>query len=212
MEIIDISLPLGPNIPAWPGSPGIRLHWSKRLEAVDECNNSLLECDTHVGTHVDAPLHFLEDGATVEQLSLEILIGPAAVTYLPGVSAITASDLAGLDLPPGVERLLIRTRNSELWGAGITEFRKDFVALTIDVARWLVNRCIRLIGMDYLSIGSYNKDGAITHRILLEADVIVLEGPNLYGIDPRIYELICLPLKIVGAEGAPARAVLIRRD
>jgi len=82
----------------------------------------------------------------------------------------------------------------------------------MDGARWIVNRGIRLIGIDYLSIGSYNKDGLITHRILLEAEIVVLEGLNLYGIDPRIYELICLPLKIVGAEGAPARAVLIRRD
>ncbi|MBW1791170.1 MAG: cyclase family protein [Deltaproteobacteria bacterium] len=212
MKIIDISLPLSPSLPVWPGSLGIQLNWSQRMESGDECNNSVLNCDTHVGTHMDAPFHFLEDGETVDRLSLDILIGPAFVAYLPGAKKITPDELSGLSLPAGTERLLIRTRNSELWVSRITEFRKDFVALTTEGAQWLVDRGIRLVGVDYLSVGSYNKNGAITHRNLLEAGVVILEGLNLYGIDPKIYELICLPLKIVGAEGAPARAVLIKRD
>lgn len=159
------------------------------MEVGNECNNSVLNCDTHVGTHVDAPFHFLEDGATVDQLSLEILIGPVFVTYLPGAKKIAPDDLNGLSLPAGTERLLIRTRNSELWVSGTTEFRKDYVALTTEGAQWLVDRGIRLVGVDYLSVGSYNKEGIITHRILLEAGVVILEGLNLYGIDPKIYEL-----------------------
>jgi arylformamidase len=211
VEIIDISAPISSNTPVWPDSPGIRLHWHKRLDAGDECNNTRLDCDTHVGTHVDAPSHFLVNGATVEQLSLDILIGPAIVAYLPQVGAITASDLADLALPPGTKRLLLHTRNSELWAPEITEFREDYVALTSDAAKWIVRQGIRLIGVDYLSVGTYGERVA-THRILLEAEVVVVEGLNLYNVDAREYGLICLPLKLVGAEGALARAVLIRRD
>lgn len=212
MKIIDISLPLNSSLPVWPGSPEIRLHWSERLDTGDECNNSLLDCDNHAGTHVDAPFHFLEEGATVDQLSLETLLGPVFVGCLPEVKKISPDDLAGLALPTGTERLLIRTRNSNFWSSGNPEFRQDYVALTTKGAQWLVSRGIRLIGVDYLSVGSYDKEGIITHRILLEAGVVILEGLNLYGIDPGNYELICLPLKIAGAEGAPARAVLIQND
>lgn len=211
MGIIDISVPLSSNMPIWPDSPGICLHWHKRLDAGDECNNTRLDCDTHVGTHVDAPSHFLVNGATVEQLSLEVLIGTAIVSYLPKVSAIAASDLEDLTLPSGIERLLLRTRNSELWEAGVAEFRKDYVALTADAAQWVVDHNISLIGVDYLSVQRYG-DSALTHQVLLESGVVILEGLNLADIKPGGYELICLPIRLVGAEGAPARAVLRHND
>jgi len=210
VNTIDISIPLHSDIPTWPGSPGIRLHWYKRLDAGDDCNNSRLDCDAHAGTHVDAPAHFLENGASVEQLPLEVLIGPAIVAHLREVSAITAADLARLALPAGAKRLLLRTSNSELWAVEMTGFKKDYVALTQDAAQWIVSQGIRLVGVDYLSVGSY-EDGIITHQILLGAGVVVLEGLNLYDVNPGEYELVCLPLKLVGADGAPARAVL-RRD
>lgn len=198
-------------MPIWPDSPGICLHWHKRLDAGDEFNNTRLDCDTHVGTHVDAPSHFLVNGATVEQLSLEVLIGTAIVSYLPKVSEIAASDLENLALPSGIERLLLRTRNSELWKAGVAEFRKDYVALTADAAQWIVDHNISLIGVDYLSVQRYG-DSALTHQVLLESGVVILEGLNLADIKPGSYELICLPIRLVGAEGAPARAVLRQND
>lgn len=206
-KIIDISVPLQSQIPVWPGSVGFHLTRTLRLEAGDLSNVSRLDSDVHIGTHVDAPWHSLEHGATVEQLSLEILIGPAVVAYLPKVDTITASDLAKLALPSGTQRLLLRTRNSELWTAGVTEFRTDFVALTADAARWVVDNGIQLIGVDYLSVQCYG-DSPLTHEILLEADVIIVEGLNLDQVQPGDYELTCLPLRLVGAEGAPARAVL----
>ena len=206
-EIIDISVPLRPQMPTWPGSVGFQLMRTMCLEAGDSANVSRLDCDLHVGTHVDAPWHFVEDGSTVEQLPLDSLIGPAIVAYLPKVDAITAGDLAALGLSSGAKRLLLRTRNSELWAAGVTEFRKDYAALTPDAARWVVDHGIRLIGVDYLSVQRYD-DSPLTHQILLEAGVIILEGLNLAGVQPGAYELICLPLCLVGAEGAPARAVL----
>jgi len=208
-DIIDISMPLHPHMPTWPGSVGFRLIRVMRLEAGDPANVSRLGCDVHMGTHVDAPRHFLENGDTVEQLPLETLIGPAVVAYLPGVDAITADDLADLALPSGTKRLLLRTRNSDLWTARVNEFREDYVALTADAARWVVEQGICLIGVDYLSVQCYD-DSPLTHQILLEEGIIILEGLNLAGVQPGIYELICLPLRLVGAEAAPARAVLRR--
>jgi arylformamidase len=206
-EIIDISVPLQPQMPIWPGSVGFQLLPTMRLEAGDPANVSRLDCDLHVGTHVDAPWHFVENGITVERLSLDILIGPAIVAYLPQVDAVTAGDLTDLGLPSGTKRLLLRTRNSDWWVAGVHEFRKDYVALTADAARWVVKQGIRLIGVDYLSVQRYD-DSPLTHRILLEAGVIILEGLNLASVQPGTYELICLPLCLVGAEGAPSRAIL----
>jgi arylformamidase len=160
-----------------------------------------------MGTHVDAPRHFLETGSTVEQLPLEVMVGPSFVAYLPEVEGITAGVLADLNLPFGTKRLLLRTRNSELWAAETTEFRKDYVALTDEAAQWLVAQGISLIGVDYLSVQRYG-DGPLTHQILLNAGIVILEGLNLADVEPGPYELICLPLKLVDAEGAPARVVL----
>lgn len=209
MKIIDITVPICPDTPTWPGSQEFDLHWSKRLDDGDECNNSHIEYDTHTGTHVDAPFHFLKEGDTVEKLALDILIGQAVVAYFPEVNKITANALKILELPADTQRLLLRTHNSGLWSKEITHFKKDFVALAPDAAHWIVNRGIRLVGVDYLSVGSY-EDGITTHRILLEAGVIILENLNLYNIEAGKYELICLPLKVLGAEGASARAVLIK--
>lgn len=211
VRIFDITLPLSPDIPTWPGTPSLRLQWSKRLDAGDECNNSHFECDSHSGTHVDAPSHFFEDGTTVEQLPLDILIGPVTVVYLPEYTVVTADVLENLALPPSTERLLVRTRNSEIWAGGSSDFNKDYVAFTSDGARWLVSQGLGLVGVDYLSVGIF-QDVVHAHRILLGAGVVVLEGLNLFGVEPGNYQLICLPLKLVGAEGAPARALLIKNE
>ena len=209
MKIVDISVGLDENTPTWPGSPGLQLHWYKRPVAGDDCNNTRLECDTHVGTHVDALLHFLENDSPAEKLSLKVLIGPAQVAYLPEVRTITADGLDNLVLASTTERLLLSTHNSECWAQGPTGLRKDYVSIAPEAARWLVNRGIRLVGVDYLSVGSF-EEGVTTHKILLKAGVVVVEGLNLHEVHPGEYQLICLPLKLVGAEGAPARAVLVR--
>ena len=187
------------------------LRWTQRLDAGDECNNTRLECDTHVGTHVDAPLHYLEHGASVEALSLEVLVGPATVAFLPEIKTVTASALDNLALTSKTKRLLLRTRNSELWQTGETEFKRHYVSLTTEAAQWVADKGIRLVGVDYLSVGSF-EGGVITHKILLDAGVVIVEGLNLYDVESGEYQLICLPLKLVGAEGAPARAVLVRSN
>jgi len=206
-NIIDITVPLTIEIPIWPGCKGIRITPTMSMDEGDLYNVSRLNCNLHTGTHVDAPRHFLQNGTTVEQLPLDVLIGPSYVAHLPDAADITAGDLTDLNLPSGIERLLLRTRNSELWAAKTTEFRKDFVALTYDAAQWIVDRGINLIGVDYLSVQRYSDDSR-THQILLGTDTILLEGINLSNVKSGFYELICLPLRLVGAEASPVRAIL----
>ena len=210
-SIIDITVPMQSEMPVWPGTECIRLTPTKLLEKGDSYNASRLDCDLHTGTHVDAPSHFLADGTTVETLPLDVLVGPAFVAHLLEVEYITPEDLADLNLPTDVKRLLLRTRNSELWATETTEFKKDFVALTPDAAQWIVDKEISLIGVDYLSVQRYSDD-SITHEILLGAGTVALEGLNLSDVQSGFYELICLPLRLVGAEASPARAILRRID
>ncbi|HUM91088.1 MAG TPA: cyclase family protein [Candidatus Competibacter sp.] len=208
-DYLDISLTISPNLPHWPGSPLTEITRRRDMGQGDAVNDSVLRCGVHTGTHVDAPLHFLADGADVTQLALDALIGPVVVVALPDVGAVTANDLESLNLPTGTSRLLLRTRNSEGWRRGERDFRTDFVALTVDAARWIAARGLRLIGVDYLSVQIFRGDPQ-THIALLQAGIVIVEGLNLAEVAPGSYELICLPLKLAGAEGAPARAVLKR--
>lgn len=206
-QLIDISVAVEDGMPIWPGSVGVSLTWTKRLENGDRSNNSHLDCDVHVGTHIDAPLHFLQGGTAVEATPLDALIGPAYVADLQGVAVITAPDLDELSLPSGIQRLLLRTHNSRLWTDNDRRFRTDFTALRPDAAQWVVDRGIRLVGVDYLSVQCY-EDSPQVHEILLGAGVVIVEGLNLLEAPSGTYELLCLPMKLVGAEGAPARAIL----
>jgi arylformamidase len=208
VKIYDASLTVTPRMAIWPGNPGVEIERVKSLEQGGSSNVSRLSLGVHTGTHVDAPVHFLPNGADVTALPLDVLTGEAYVVHLPDVSAISAEVLERQPLPAGATRLLFRTRNSDLWARGDNEFSADFVALTEDAARWVVDHAIRLVGIDYLSIQRY-KDGTDTHRILLGAGVVVVEGLNLAHIVPGRYDFYCLPLKLLGADGAPARAILI---
>ena len=207
-EMIDISLPLHHWQPTWPESTGFSMRWTQRIDRGDPVNNSHVSFDVHFGTHVDVPYHFIDnDRLTVDQVALEAFIGPCTVIHLPDVKDINAEGLSGAAVDLDTERLLIRTDNSRLWEAGVSEFRPDYTAVSSDAACWITRQGIRLVGIDYLSIGNM-ESGRDVHRILLDAGVVVLEGLDLSRVPPGRYELLCLPLNIVGAEGAPARAVL----
>lgn len=211
MKIFDISLTISPDLPVWPGDPSIELEQVESMDAGAHANVSRLSAGVHIGTHVDAPHHFMNDGHTIEQLSLEVLTGPCYVTQLPdGVESITAEALDSMSLPANTQRILFGTSNSRLWARGETDFQEDFVAVAEDGAGWLVEHGIRLVGVDYLSVAPYS-DSVPTHRILLQAGVIVLEGLDLSAVPRGFYDLYCLPLKLLGAEGAPARAILIQK-
>lgn len=211
MRIYDVSLPVSEQLVTWPGDPRPELERIATLQA-QGINLTRLACSAHTGTHVDAPNHLIAGGATVEALPLDVLIGPAYVIALPDVRRITSQILAGLDWPADARRVLFKTDNSRLWaGPGADAFQPDFVAITPDAARWLVARGVRLVGVDYLSVESYQAQGADpypTHRILLSAGVVIVEGLNLAEVPAGAYELLCLPLKLVGADGAPARVIL----
>jgi arylformamidase len=207
MGWIDISVSISPALPVWPGDPAIELERLASIEAGEEANISRLASGVHIGTHVDAPKHFLDEGGTVEALSLEALIGPAEVVEISGSATIDAEALAGADIPGGCQRLLLKTSNSQLWSRIEAGFQKDFVAVDDSGAGWLVDHGLRLVGIDYLSIAPWGAAGP-THRTLLRAGVVILEGIDLRQVAPGSYQLVCLPLKLVGSDGAPARAVL----
>jgi arylformamidase len=207
-RLIDISMGLGPETPAWPGSPGITTSTLMSMAAGDEVNGSRLDMDVHCGTHVDAPLHFVADGATVEDVGLTPFVGSAWVADVPDATAIGAEVLERLQVPEGTVRLLLRTRNSLDRSLRSAPFSEKFVALTADGAQWVVDHGLRLIGIDYLSIQRF-ADPPDTHQILLGAGTAIVEGLDLEQVDEGRWNLICLPLKLLGTEGAPARAVLL---
>jgi arylformamidase len=209
MKIFDISVPVSPQVPVWPGDPAIVLERVHSISDGSESNDSHMACSVHTGTHIDAPKHFVDDGSTIETLPLDVLIGPAWLMQTPLVDVITVDVLESLSIPPDTERLLFKTRNSALWDNPNHKFDTDYVALNSDAAQWIVNRGIRLVGIDYLSVQLYADKESWTHRILLESGVVIVEGLDLRSPQPGLYQLICLPLKLVGSDGSPARAVLI---
>jgi arylformamidase len=210
MEFIDISVPISSRIPIWPGNPGVSLEPIQRISQGAAANVSSLSLGTHSGTHVDAPWHFLDQGARADELPLGQLVGPCRVIARDtGTAAgVTAAELQRLAGSPAPERLLLKTGNSELWQRG--QFSSAYAHLTPDGAEWIVTHGVRVIGIDYLSIERFEAEGAPVHRTLLGAGVIIIEGLNLADVTPGPYELICLPLRVAGADGAPARVVLRR--
>jgi arylformamidase len=210
MTIYDISLSISPNLPTWPGDPGLKLEQYASMDKGTHYNATQISSSVHLGTHVDAPRHFLNEGSTVEQLPLEVLTGPCYVTQLPdGIDAITAEVLDRTEITSEMKRVLFGTSNSHYWAKGESKFQTDFVAITEDGAEWLVEHGVQLVGIDYLSIAPYD-ESIPTHTVLLKAGVVVVEGLNLANIMRGFYDLYCLPLKIVGSDGAPARAILIQ--
>ncbi len=205
MKIYDVSLPISPDLPVWPGDPAVVLEQVSSMDAGAHDNISRLACGVHTGTHVDAPHHFLNDHRTVESLALDILVGPALVLQIPdAVTVVDASVLEKAAIPAGTLRLLLKTSNSSLWERGEKEFFTGFVGISADGADWLVQHGLKLVGIDYLSVAPYHQS-IPTHRALLAAGIIIVEGLDLSGVQPGTYTLYCLPLKLVGSDGAPAR-------
>jgi arylformamidase len=210
MTIYDISLTISPSLPIWPGDPQLELEKFESMDKGAHNNVSRISASVHLGTHVDAPYHFLNDGAAVDELPLDVLTGPCYVVQLPdGVEAITAEVLDRIEITSEMKRVLFGTRNSHLWARGESTFQTDFVAITDDGAEWLVKRGVQLVGVDYLSVAPYG-DSVPTHTVLLKGGVVIVEGLNLSNVMRGFYDLYCLPLKIAGCDGAPARAILIQ--
>ena len=217
MPIYDLTLPISPHLAVWPGDPPVEVVREMDLAQGDPFNLTRLNISAHTGTHMDAPRHFIPTGPAIDQLPPDRLMGPAWVVEVgegegEGGEAglVTAAVLAGLDIPGGVTRLLLKTANSRLWSRPLTPtFEPRFVALDASAARWLVERGVDLVGIDYLSIERGDDEGFPVHTTLLGAGVVILEGLNLHGVAPGAYDLIALPMKIADADGAPARVILI---
>jgi arylformamidase len=206
MRIYDISVPIREKMPTWPGDPQVKIDLARSMAHGDICNVTALALGAHTGTHFDAPHHFVHGAKTVDQLDPEILIGPCRVFEIRTEDEIDVMHLRGLPIK-GTTRALFKTSNSALW-ATRSDFCEDFVYLTPTAAKFLVGMGVKLVGVDYLSVDGYNAQGAPAHLALLGAGVIILEGLNLADVPPGEYELIALPVRIEGAEGAPARALL----
>jgi arylformamidase len=206
MDWIDLSIPLHDDMTVFAGEGPFHRERTGAIADGATSNVSRMALGVHTGTHVDAPVHFVEGGATAEAIALDALIGPAwVVDAASETGSITAADLGGFDIPAEEVRLLFRTRTAHLWDS--PGFEPGFVALDATAAATLARRGVRSVGIDYLSIAPID-DPVPTHRILFEAGIVVLEGLDLRNVAPGAYDLLCLPLRIVGSDGAPARALL----
>ncbi len=210
MKIYDISLPITADIPVWPGHPPVEIRRFRSMAKGERNNISYIGMTVHTGTHVDAPAHFISDGETTENLSLQTLIGPVMVVELPpGTNLITPEILEQCALDAGEKRVLFKTANSYPGASKIPLAGSEPVALSSEGASFLIDRGLRLVGIDSQSIALV-AEGIPTHQLLLKAGVIVLEGLDLADVPGGCYDLFCLPLKMIGLDGAPARAVLLQ--
>jgi arylformamidase len=207
---IDVSVTVRDGMAHWPDNPPIVLERVMDLSRGDVCNLSHLAMGVHSGTHMDGPVHFVHGAAGLDEMPLTATMGEARVIGIDHPREITAEELRRHELRPG-ERVLFRTANSErVWAA--SSFVEDFVYISEQAAIYLAQAGVRTVGIDYLSVGGYRSDGAAVHRILLEAGVWIIEGLDLSPVTAGRYEMICLPVKLHGSDGAPARAILRRLD
>ena len=203
---IDISVPLRDSMVHWPGDPPVTVKLVKDIEQGDSANVSVLSMGAHSGTHVDAPLHFIRQGTGIDMMPLDATIGKARVIEIKDAESIKPEELLPHRLRRG-ERILFKTRNSShVWQTD--EFVEDFVFISDDAARFLVERGVRMVGVDYLSVGSYKHGGSYVHKTLLGGGIWIIEGLDLSRVIPGKYELICLPLRLIQGDGAPARAIV----
>jgi arylformamidase len=206
MDWIDISVPIVSGIVHWPGDPEVVLDRTSDVQKGDRLTVSQITMGSHTGTHMDAPRHFVRDGVGIDTLPFDAVIGRARVIEINDAESIKVDELKLYDLGRG-ERVLFKTKNSaHVWKQ--VKFVENFVYISINAAHYLVEREIKTIGIDYLSVGGYKGNGTQVHHALLEAGVWLIEGLDLSNVSAGEYELVCLPLKIVDGDGAPARAVV----
>ncbi len=203
---IDVSVDLYNDMVHWPDNPPVEIEFAMQMSRGDVCNVSKLSMGAHTGTHMDAPLHFIAGGLSIDAMPISATIGKARVIEISDPESIKPAELENKQIQMG-ERILFKTRNSpRCWES--KSFVEDFVYISKEAAQYLAQLQVQTVGVDYLSVGGYKHDGPETHRALLGAGIWIIEGLNLTQVQAGSYDLICLPLKILGHEGAPARAVL----
>ncbi|MGE0471631.1 MAG: cyclase family protein [Nitrospira sp.] len=206
VEWIDISVPIRTAMVHYPGTPTVTIQRINQIKSGDPANESRISMGAHTGTHMDAPIHFLPEADGIDQMPLSATIGQTTVIQIHDRRHITRHEVMRHSISKG-DRVLFKTYNSpRCWQSA--RFLSDYVYLTIEAALWLVDRGVQTVGIDYLSVGGFKRNGPEVHRILLRHGVWIIEGLDLTHVEPGTYEMVCLPLRIVGADGAPARAVL----
>ena len=205
-RIIDISGTINSSTTVWPGDEGVTVDRIKNMKNGDSYNLSLVHMGVHTSTHVDAPLHFIEEGLDISSVNLEKFIGCAKVFEFYTQDCIKASNLCKLDINSG-DIVLFKTSNSSLDVSG--DFNEEFVSLDESAAKFLVDKKIATVGIDYLSVERFDSNISTVHNLLLQNEIGIIEGLRLRDVPEGEYFLSCVPLKIEGAEGSPARAVLI---
>jgi arylformamidase len=203
---IDVSVPLYSGMAHWPDNPPVLIERMLDMDRGDTCNVSTIAMGSHTGTHMDAPLHFLRTGKGIDEMPLDATLGLARVIEIGDTESIKPGELRPHGILQG-ERVLFKTQNStRCWKSD--GFVEDFVYISQEAARYLAELHVRTVGMDYLSVGGYVKDGVETHQALLGAGIWVIEGLDLSQVQPGTYDLICLPIKLAKGDGAPARAIV----
>jgi arylformamidase len=203
---IDVSVTIKPGMAHWPDNPEIRVEKMLDMERGDVCNVSTLSMGSHTGTHMDGPLHFIRNGKSLDRMPLEATIGPCRVIEIKDKESVKLEEIQNQKFKPG-ERILFKTPNSRRsWKTD--NFDEDFVYISHEAAAFLAKAKIMTVGVDYLSVGGFRKDGVETHHALLGSGIWIIEGLNLAKVKPGRYELCCLPLKVLNSDGAPARAAL----
>jgi arylformamidase len=204
---MDVSVPISSGMVRWPDDPAVEVSRASEIAAGDRANVTRLEMSAHTGTHMDAPVHYLEGREGIDAMPFDATIGLARVIEISDMVSVKAGELAGHEPKQG-ERLLLKTVNSVNAWKLAPEFERNFVYIAADAAAFLAECGVRSVGIAYLSVGGFEHDAVETHVARLRAGVWVIEGLNLADVEPGDYELLCLPLKIVGSDGAPARALL----
>ena len=194
---------------SWPSDGPVSIEKIRSMDNGERLNLSRLDMSAHTGTHVDAPVHFIQEGSGIDSVPLDILIGPAAVVHLPGVREIGDGELKAAGIPPDTKRLLLKTENGKLLGQ--KQFQKDYSFFTLEGAQYIIDSGVRLVAIDYLSIAAYGSGEAV-HQALLGEGIVIIEGVDLREISAGPYNMIALPLKIGGCDGAPARVVLEKME
>ncbi len=208
-HLIDISVTLKSGMVHWPGDPPVKITGTHSISKGDAANVSKIDMGSHTGTHMDAPYHFIPAGKKIDQMPLDAVVGEARVIEIRDKKSVKPEELRRHNIRRG-ERILIKTVNSSrCWKKN--SFAEDFVYISLEAAKFLAERRIRAVGVDYLSVGGYKEDGSATHRALLKSGIWIIEGLNLSGVKAGKYELICLPLKFWHGDGAPARAILRKK-
>jgi len=208
MKYYDISVPYTAGMIQWPDNQPVKIKKLSSINSGNYCNESSLSINIHAGTHIDASYHFVKNGKSIDKIPLNRFTGPCYVTKKIKKNNITSGVLQSLNIPQQYKKILLKTENSDLWNS--KNFNKSYTGLTPEGAEWLVKRKIELIGIDYVSIGKYDKTNITTHQKLLSKNIIVIEGLNLSKIKPGKYNIIAFPLNIINCEGAPARVVLTK--